>query len=52
MSTAIAKVTSERGKGLVKATDEYGKLRVDLNEGERSSNKMVLDKEPSTGSVI
>ena len=50
LSAAIAKETSERGKGLVKATDEYGKLRAEL-EGEKSSNKRVrdeLDKELRT----
>ena len=50
LSAAIAKETSERGNGLVKATDEYGKLRAEL-EGEKSSNKRVrdeLDKELRT----
>ncbi len=50
LSAAFAKETSERGKGLVKATDEYGKLRAEL-EGEKSSNKRVrdeLDKELRT----
>ena len=42
LNVAIAKETSERGKGLVKATDNYGKLRAEL-EGEKSSNKRVLD---------
>jgi hypothetical protein len=42
LSVAIAKETLERGKGLVKATDDYGKLRAEL-EGEKSSNKRVLD---------
>ena len=42
LNVAIAKETSERGKGLVKATDNYGKLRAEL-EGEKSSNKRVRD---------
>jgi polyhydroxyalkanoate synthesis regulator phasin len=50
LSAAIAQETSERGKELVKATDEYGKLRAEL-EGEKSSSKRVrdaLDKELRT----